>query len=95
MEHLWTENHFKPDSVGLQYYIESFDELKKELITAEQEEAVLLQIEIQSVVQVLIEQLALRFDPSQLDKLGEVEPLLDDLNRLLTQYTPYVYIRMT
>lgn len=44
-------------------------------------EAVLLQLELQAVIQVLIQQLALHLHPSETDCLSDVVPVLDGINK--------------
>lgn len=82
MENLWTKNHINPDSVEVNYFVRSAQRIQEGLKTAKRGEAVLLQVELQSIVQLLIEQLALHFDPSQLNRLGDVQSILGDINRL-------------
>lgn len=82
MEHLWTEQHVNPEGADLTYFVRIADSIQKELQTAEGGEVVLLWVEFQAVVQMLIQQLALHFDPSQKNKLSDVQRILDDINRL-------------
>lgn len=82
MEQLWTEKHFKPDKADINYYVQLVQRIQKELKTAEVNEVVLLHVELQAVIQVLIEQLALHFDPSHPEKLGDVQSIIGDINRL-------------
>ena len=44
---------------------------------------VILWIELQAVIQVVAQQLALHLDPSEPEKIGEVLSIGDDLNRLM------------
>lgn len=82
MENLWTEQHFNPDRIELTHFVLMAGSVHEELKTAEGGEAVLLWVELHAVVQVLIQQLALHFDPSQTHRLGDVQRILDDINRL-------------
>ena len=77
VEQLWTDKHFKPN-----HYVQLVQGIQKEVKTAGAEEAVLLHVELQSVIQVLIEQLALHFDPSHFKRLGDVENIVPEINRL-------------
>lgn len=77
MEHLCTEQHI-PILVQLPVDIQK----KLEPGTVEETEALLLWVEYQAVVQVLIQQLALHFIPSQTHKLSDVQLVVEDINKL-------------
>ena len=44
-------------------------------------ESVILWVELQAVVQVVLQQLATHLDPSESHRMGEVQPLVEDINR--------------
>ena len=82
MERLWTDKHFKPDRVDINHYVQLVQGIQEEMEAAGAVEAVLLHVELQSVIQVLIEQLALHFDPSHLERLGDVQDIVAEINWL-------------
>lgn len=70
MEHLCSEENSLSSLVGVAI------DVKKELETAVEGEAVLLSVELQAVIQALIQQLAKDFNPS---KIGSI---MEELNKL-------------
>ena len=80
MEHLWSK-HCNVTHGRLSILVTVIRDKQKQLDTAQGGEAVLLYIELQAVTQVLIQQLALHLDPSQMNRLGDVQPLLHDINQ--------------
>lgn len=78
MEHLCSEH---PYTSRLATLVRSASNICKHLETAEKGEAILLWVELQAVVQVLIQQLAVHLDPTQPHKLGDVQLIIDDLNK--------------
>ena len=46
-------------------------------------EDVLLWVELQAVLQVVLRELATHLDPSETCRMGEIQPLADDINRYL------------
>ena len=80
MEHLWSKQHNATHGM-LSTLVTVIKDTQKQLDTAHGGEAVLLYIELQAVTQILIRQLALHFDPSHIHKLGDVQPLLSDINQ--------------
>ncbi len=81
MEHLWSTYHYNNTS-NLPALVRLAGKIQMEQEAVEGGEAILLWVELQAVVQVLIQELALHFDPSQTQKLGDVEIILEDLNKL-------------
>ena len=81
MEHLWSEHHYNPHTSKLSTLVRSAVNVQKALETAQGGEAVLLWVELQAVVQVLIQELALHLNPSQAHKLGDVQLIVEDLNK--------------
>ena len=79
MEHLWSEHH-QSISSELSSLAEFAVSIQKTLETAADEEAVLLWIELQAVIQVLIQHLAWHFDPEFADRLSAVSEILEDIN---------------
>lgn len=80
MEHLSSKLDSKTCS-HLSTLVGAAINIQEGLKTAVGRESVLLWIELQAVVQVLIQQLALHLDPSQTSKLGDVESNLKDINK--------------
>ena len=60
------------------------DSIHNSLETAVGGEAVLLWVELQAVTQVLLQQLALHLDPNQMQMLGDVQQIVDDVNRYVS-----------
>ena len=80
LEHLQSRwNHH--ESNHLSNLVGTTKFLLKELKAAKIQEAVLLWIEQQALMQVLIQQLAEHLDPAQPHKLGDLPLLADDINR--------------
>ena len=75
MEHLRNETKF---SLSLLFRIAT--KIEKELKNVEDAEAVLLWVEFQAVTQVMIQQLALYLDPAQSHTLGDIQPIINDIN---------------
>ena len=82
MEHLWSKHHSATHG-RLAILITAIKNTRKQLDTSQGGETVLLYIELQAVTQILIQQLALHLDPSQMYRLGDVQPLLHDINQLV------------
>lgn len=80
MEHLWSEQHYEPQDLST--FVRWISDIKKELETAKEGEAVLLWVELQAVVQVLIQQLALHFNPLETGRLGDVQLIVKDIDGL-------------
>jgi len=80
LEHLWSEHHRTHSKLSI--LVCSAKNIQKQLQdTAQEGETVLLQVELQAVVQLLIWQLALHLDPSQTQRLGDVQLILEDINK--------------
>ena len=80
MEHLWSK-HCCATHSRLSILVTAIKNTQKQLDAAQDGEAILLYIELQAVTQILIQQLALHLDPSQIYKLGDVKPLIHDINQ--------------
>ena len=80
MEHLWSK-HCNVTHGRLSILVTVIKDIQKQLHIVQGGEAVLLYIELQAVIQILIQQLALHLDPSQMYRLGDVQPLLHDINQ--------------
>ena len=76
MDHLWSKN------CNLSVIVTFASDIQNQLKTAKEGEAVLLWVELQAVVQVLIKQLVLHFDPSEPQKLIDFSLMKDDINKL-------------
>lgn len=83
VEHLLSEHADKTRS-HLSSFVAAADNVQQLLKTAEGSEAVLLWVELQAVVQVLIQELALHLNPSEVSKLGDVESILENINKFVT-----------
>ena len=79
MEHLWSEHH-QSISGDLSRLAQFAVSIQKTLETAADEEAVLLWIELQAVIQVLIQHLAWHFDPAHKERISAVSDILEDIN---------------
>ena len=44
-------------------------------------ESIILWVELQAVVQMVLQQLATHLDPSEPHRMGEIQPLAEDINR--------------
>ena len=80
VEHLQSRrNRLEPSHLsGL---VRTATSMQTHLETAETGEAVLLWVELQAVMQVLIQQLAEHLDPAQPHKVGDLQLVVDDINR--------------
>lgn len=76
MDHLWSKNYNAPTIVKFG------SEIQEQLRTAEKGKAAVLWVEVEAVIQVLIKQLTLHFDPTQPHKIGDIYLLIDDINKL-------------
>jgi hypothetical protein len=81
MEHLSSAHHYNPHTSKLSVLLRSAVNIQKDLETAEGGEAVLLWVELQATVQVLIQELALHLNPAQSHKLGDIQLMMEDLNK--------------
>lgn len=81
LEHL-SGRHYKSESMPstLILYATSIQEQLK-TARQRQEDSVLLWVELQAVVQLLLQQLALHLDPEDPSKLGDIHRICDDINR--------------
>lgn len=74
MEHLW--------STHLSKLVNLAEHIQKQLKTAEGGEAIILWVELQAVVQVLLQHLAVHLNPLEIRKFGDVQPIVQDINKL-------------
>ena len=81
MEHLSGQQSYNLHGSKLSLLVRSAVGVQKQLEVAEGGEALLLWVEFQAVVQVLIQQLALHLDPTVTHKLGDVQLIIDDINK--------------
>ena len=77
MEHLQASSYNQNEVPGL---VRSASLLHSILERGDCEDAVLLWLEFQAVIQVLIQKFAICLDPDHLERLGDIQLVLDDLN---------------
>ncbi len=77
MEHLWSKHHSKVSDLTRNIsYIQ--EELKS---TTAKKEMVLIQVELQAVIQMLIQHLAVHLDPKGSYGISDYQAILEDLNK--------------
>ncbi len=81
IEHLLGEHPALNSHSKLTGLVRAGAALHKQLETAEGGAAVLLWVEFQAVIQVLIKQLAIHLNPVDPHKIGDIQLVLDDLNK--------------
>ena len=82
MEHLSSDNQ-----IGKFYDLIEWATQIKSKLDSEQtgEDIILLKLEFQAAVQVIIQQLALYFNPCDYQKQSDVSPVIQDINKLVCE----------
>ncbi len=65
--------------------------LNEYLKSAKNEEILLVQLELQAVIQVLLQQLVQYLDPATPQKLGDVSPIVPQINRYSFSFSTILY----
>ena len=82
MEHLWSKHH-NADTSQLNTLTRSIYNIKKEIeTTTTEEEMVLVYIELQAVIQMMIQHLAIHLDPQISHGISDYRLVLENLNEL-------------
>lgn len=81
MEHLWSKYNIKLDTNKVNALVRLAGFIMKQMEKTSDEEAILLRIELQALIQVLCYHLADCLDPQQTQRLGDFQGYVEDLNK--------------